>query len=114
MTLGRDCHAASVTTRTGPASIASSSAVSSPKPSAPALEPVPAAEPAVAQQHLDAVDARAEQSGDVVREHLQALAVRREAGDELVLADPDAVEEHLDEAVRRDGQGRRTRARQPR
>ncbi len=107
MRLGRDCHAASVTTRTAPGVDREeqrglvAEAVGAP------LEPVPPAEPAVAQQHLDAVRARSEQRGDVVREDLQALAVRREAGDELVVADPDAVEEHLDEAVRRDRQGRR-------
>ena len=87
MWLGRDCHEASVTTRTCPASIARSSAVSAPKPSGAPLEPVPPTEPAVAQQHLDAIRARSEQRGDVVREDLQALAVRGEAGDELVVAD---------------------------
>ena len=77
------------------------------EPAGAPLEPVPTAEPAVAQQHLDAVRARPQQRSDVVRGHLQALAVRREAGDEFVIADADAVEEHLDEAVRRDRQGRR-------
>ncbi len=73
------------------------------------LEAVPTAEPAVAEQHLDAVGARAQEVGDVVREHLQAFAVRREARNELIIADARSVDEHLDQTVGRDGQGRRAR-----
>ena len=53
----------------------------------PALEAVPAAEPSVAEQHLDPVRALAEQVLDVVGEDLQALSIGRETRHQLVIAD---------------------------
>ena len=63
------------------------------------------APPPVAEQRADDVVAGVEVVGDVEGLHLEAGAVGREAGSELLIADPGAVDERLVDAVGGDVQG---------
>ena len=58
-----------------------------------------AAIPPVGEQRVEGVRAGTEEVGDVVRLHLGAVVVLREAGRQLVGADPDAVDLELVDAV---------------
>ncbi len=70
-----------------------------------AFKAVPATEPAVAQEHLYAVGSAVKVAGNVPLKNLQPLAVGREPRDQLFVPNPVTVQENLDDAVGRCGEG---------